>query len=295
MDPTRVSLRRLHSFRVLAETLHFGRAAELLDVTQPGLSQEILKLEAEVGVRLFTRTPRVSLTDAGQLLLEASFDLMNASALFTRTVESLPVDAKRKLFLAVTPSILHRNLEQMIEVLQTADSLLEIHIHELNTVSSMQAVQDRHADIAIAHGSADDVAPALTTKLISKEDLCLAAPRNWEGNVRSFLQERPFIIFRREVSPQFHDRIVRALDAIGVKPRIHHQTSSWASTVHMVRQGFGVAAVPQIYSRVHAKTADLQFFDMPTPVASDIWAAIRTEDLDTYKGHVFKQLPQLLA
>lgn len=295
MDPTRVSLRRLHCFRVLAETLHFGRAAELLDITQPGLSQEISKLEAEVGVRVFTRTPRVTLTDAGRRLLSASGELLNASALFAREARSLAAKSRHRVVLAITPSIIHRHLGDAVAKLQADDPQLDVHVHELNTASALLAVQSGEADIAVAHGSEETERPMLTTRLISREDLCFAAPVHWQGSAEELLGERPFIVFRREVSPQFHDRIVRALEVNGARPSVQHHTSSWASTLELVRRGFGVALVPWVYAHGYAADPKLRFEEMETPVASDIWAAIRTEDVEGYKGRVFGKLPSLLA
>ena len=75
-----LDLTKLRAFVTLAEHLHFGRAAEALHLTQPGLSRQIQTLERQLGVRLLERDRRnVALTEAGRQLLEDALPLLEAA------------------------------------------------------------------------------------------------------------------------------------------------------------------------------------------------------------------------
>ncbi|MFC3823575.1 LysR family transcriptional regulator [Planomonospora venezuelensis] len=81
MERPELPLPQLHAFVVLAEELHFGRAAARLGVAQPPLSQQIRRLEDRVGHPLFSRGPgRVALTPAGRELLPAALRVLTGLA-----------------------------------------------------------------------------------------------------------------------------------------------------------------------------------------------------------------------
>src|ERR1700712_4450891 len=88
-EPAEVSPRLLRCFVVLAEELHFGRAADRLYVAQPALSRSIQQLERLLGQRLFVRTTRsVELTPNAQVLLPAAREVLDALSLLAGEVAS---------------------------------------------------------------------------------------------------------------------------------------------------------------------------------------------------------------
>src|ERR1700733_14559636 len=75
-----VELRQVRYFLAVAEELHFGRAAERLHIVQPAVSQQVARLERELGVRLLERSPRrAQLTAAGQRVLDAAREALAAA------------------------------------------------------------------------------------------------------------------------------------------------------------------------------------------------------------------------
>ena len=83
-----MEFRHLRCFVVLAEELHFGRAAQRLAMTQPPLTMAIQQLEASVGARLFLRNSRgVQLTEAGQAFVPSARALLEQAQQKRRTPE----------------------------------------------------------------------------------------------------------------------------------------------------------------------------------------------------------------
>src|ERR671914_3315 len=99
-----VDPRLLRPFVVLAGELHFGRAAERLHVTQPALSQQIARLERQLGVQLFARArTRVELTDAGAAMLAPARAAVEAAAAATEVARAYAGGEAGELALGLSP------------------------------------------------------------------------------------------------------------------------------------------------------------------------------------------------
>lgn len=164
---------QLHLFVAVAEELHFGRAAARVGMAQPPFSQQIRKLEAELGLRLLTRTSRrVALTSAGERLLDDARALLAKRAeviTAARRAAGGEIGALRVGFGAssafgVMPNIVRRFRAQLPEV--------TLQLHERESAEIGAALASGELDIAIVRGPYKH--EGVTAELLSREPLALA-------------------------------------------------------------------------------------------------------------------------
>jgi DNA-binding transcriptional LysR family regulator len=144
-----IELRHLRYFLAVADELHFGHAAERLHVAQPGLSQAILKLEDELGVRLFNRTSRVvTLTEAGRTLTAHAQEVL--------TGFNLAVSEARRaggssdvLRVGYVPYMPLRSLQTFLEALDGAEPAVRPEVSHLGTADQLERLHNAELDIGI--------------------------------------------------------------------------------------------------------------------------------------------------
>ncbi|MEV4054724.1 LysR family transcriptional regulator [Amycolatopsis sp. NPDC049688] len=147
-----MELRQLKYFVTVAEELHFGRAAERLHIVQPAVSQQVRRLERELGVALFTRTTRsVVLTEAGQRFLpEARAVLAAARRAEDSVVSSRPSEALVRLG---TSEGLGDRLDGLLRAFARLCPSASLELLHAPTLDRLQRVRDGALDATIVRGS----------------------------------------------------------------------------------------------------------------------------------------------
>jgi DNA-binding transcriptional LysR family regulator len=148
--------RHLRYFTVVAEELHFGRAAEVLGIAQPPLSQSIQRLERELDVELFDRSRRrIELTPAGRLLLDEAHSLV-AGEQRMRALMHMVRDGKLGTLRAgVPPETPARTLQALLRRLADEVPGLDVDLHELTTDVQVRMLADAQLDIGLLHHPVD--------------------------------------------------------------------------------------------------------------------------------------------
>ncbi|WP_062993523.1 LysR family transcriptional regulator [Nocardia anaemiae] len=144
-----MELRALRYFVTVADELHFGRAADRLHIAQPAVSRQIARLERELGVRLFDRSPRrVRLTEAGHRVLDAAREAL-AAADRVRVAASPRAGVMR---IGTGTGQFTARLERGIDALRERDPAFDVVLVDLPLTARLNALRQREIDLALARG-----------------------------------------------------------------------------------------------------------------------------------------------
>ncbi|MEX3958290.1 LysR substrate-binding domain-containing protein [Trinickia sp. EG282A] len=256
-----MDLRRIRYFVVLAETLHFGRAALRLNIAQPPLSQQIRVLEEELGAQLFDRgNRRVDLTPAGKALLPEARALLAQA----ERVSTVAARAQRgeigELRVGLTGSAAFTALIPRL-ILKYRQRFPGVHlrIEELTTQEQLAALLEQRLDVAIVRGiSAPDLPPTLRATRLFEDSLIVALPPHHRLTAAAkpltigALADETFVMYPRESGTGVYDQIIALCRQAGFAPRIGQEARAAPTIVGLVAAGLGVALVPESLRSMNA-------------------------------------------
>ena len=252
-----MKLHYLKYFCVLAEELHFHRAADRLAISQPPLSAGIKALEEELGVQLLRRNSKmVELTSAGSAFLIEAREILDRVSRIGGLVRAFDAGLKGRLDIGISGSLLYREAPKIISTFQAQLPSIDVVLHELSTAEQIERLGRRQIHAGFLHGSK---VPAQLTSMSLKDDqfvLCLPESHALAGrssvDLRDLAEDR-FVMFTREAAPSNHDNVIAVFSAVGIHPRTIHSARTWATIVTMVSQVSGVALVPRSVSRARVE------------------------------------------
>ena len=249
-----LTFRQLRYFLVLAEELHFGRAAERLHISQPPLSASLKQLEEDLGARLLDRSGRqVTLTPAGELFRQQAGRLLNQLGDARDMVRRLGHATGGRLRIGFTPTMLFRSVPSAVAAFRTRYPDVELQLLEHNSADQLEALALGRIDLGFIH--ALPLPDSVNSLTIAEEPFvcCLPGDHPLAGRRRIALEElahAPLVMFSRSLASHYHDRIMSLFRMVDVEPRVRHEVSQWLTIVAMVANGMGVSLVPR--ALVHA-------------------------------------------
>jgi len=249
-----IELRNWRQFLALAQTLHFGRAAEQLHMTQPPLTLAIQQLERRLGAKLFERTRRsVALTPVGAALVEPARQLLQqAAALPLRARGALAGDVGR-VRLGFVSTVGFGPLPLWLRAFRDAQPGIAVELIEATSDVQLKALAQREIDAGFmlhAPGLAPGALPGLARLSLGVEPLVLALPDAppWAGARRlkpAALLAQPLVIFPRAATPSLFDAVLAFYHHHGATPVIAQEATQMQTIVNLVSAGLGIALVPR--------------------------------------------------
>ncbi len=246
-----MEIRHLRYFCVLAEQLHFTKAALLLNVAQPALSHQIKQLEDELGTQLVERTNRrVRLTPAGEVFLTRATRILEQLDQAARETARLGQGDAGVLVIGVVSTAVCSVLPELLRRFRREFPHIAIDIREMEPGEQVEALRKETIDIGPLFLCIQD--PALDSTVVSRERLIIALPTGHRAAAHEKvrlreLADETFLIPRQQSVPGFHELVLETLKNGGVgAPRLQ-PTRLLNTAVFLVSGQLGVALVPESF------------------------------------------------
>ena len=273
-----MNFRQLSYFIAVAEELHFGRAAERLDMAQPPLSRAIKQFEEELEASLFNRgRSAITLTQAGERLLERGKTIMAQLEDTKLEVRRLGQGAEGRLRIGFVGSATFGILPNIIRSYRANYPSVNLSLIPMNNANLHRALVSRELDVAFARPTLKD--PEFLSKHLMEEKLILALPDIVDTGTRTVaklerLMTHNLILYPERPRPSYADMVLKAVEDAGFKAPLRIWCMDLQTALSLVAVGEGVCIVPE--SVANAPRKGMKFLNIDPEIA-------RTELSLTYR------------
>ncbi|MDT7857384.1 LysR family transcriptional regulator [Rubrivirga sp. S365] len=241
-----MELRHLRYFVAVAEELHFGRAAARSFVAQPTLSQQIKTFEGEVGARLFERSPRVSLTPVGAVLLPHARRVLDEAARAEAAVRAAAEGRAGALRVGYEAPIMRDGLAESIRAFRADVPDAGLHFWEAGSREQVEAVREGRADAGLVLLPVDE--RGVEVRALAESPIFVVLPEGHrlagrETVALAELSDEPQVAWARDPAPEVYDQYLRACGAAGFVPRVVQEVRHVESLLGLVAAGVGVGTM----------------------------------------------------
>jgi len=254
-----IDLKQLKYFLAVAEEKSFSRAAERLHISQPPLSQQIMKLESELGVRLFARTTRTfELTVAGKALMVEAADMLGRMRMTIDTVRQIDRGEVGRLRVGIVGSAMWGPIPSLLEEFQSKFPKVTWTIHEFGPTVQYEALRAKQIDVGFWREpklDEDDLRnDNLRQELCFRENVCVALNEHHplakhDAIELTDIAGEPMLTLALDKSA-FPRYLIQCCVKAGFHPAIFQEASEPQTLLAMVGAGLGVALMPETTSRI---------------------------------------------
>lgn len=266
IDP---EMRLLRYFVAVAEERHFGRAAERLHMAQPPLSQQIRKLEHQLGVELIDRSRRpIELTDAGNALFEeAALCLVHGQRAFA-AARRAATGKLGHLRIGALQAAVDGVLSYVMRAHRRENPDVKLQLDELSTTDQIGGLIEHRLDIGFLRGPVDE--PTLTVQTLIEDPLaaviCDDHPLVEQHRIApALLADEPIILWTRSAAPTTYGDVVELFRQYRIQPYVVEEIARIQTILALVAAGAGIALLPTSFINLNRQGVQFRPLHEPVP------------------------------
>lgn len=273
-------LRHLRCFVTVAETLNFTEAAQRLGIAQPSLTQQIQRLERQLGYPLFDRgragRSRIALTEVGQTFLPDARRALLAAENSMHDARRCGAGMSGQLRIGFVSSCAASVLAPLISRFRMANPNVQLVLRECTTGQQVDELLAGQLDVALGR-DVEVYSGDFASIYLDSDEIMAVIPKNHrlskhkKISMRS-LADEDFIFFPEARGAAFYRRMVAPCLRAGFKPRVVQETAEWLTLMALVSAGLGVSLVPRRVCANVPRAAVARPIDDPLAVtAISLW------------------------
>lgn len=266
-----MDINQLRCFVAVGKELHFGRAAQKMEMMPASLSRFIRLLEEDLGVRLLNRSTRnVSLTAEGALFFDDASKLIDQFDALAKRFKVGLKDERRTLRIGAIDSAARGLVPALLNLFVPLHPHSDIHIIEDKTINLIPKLKSGWLDMIFIR-EPQSIDASLAVRFITRESCVLAVPiqhvlAQRERVAVADFQHEAMIIPDRRTRPHSHDLTMSLFKLAGFTPHIAQFAEEKQTILSLVSAGLGLAVVPASYRTMNSDSVSYIALDLPEEI-----------------------------
>ncbi|MBY4890068.1 LysR family transcriptional regulator [Pantoea sp. DY-15] len=266
-----MDINQLRCFVAVGKELHFGRAAQKMEMMPASLSRFIRLLEEDLGVRLLNRSTRnVSLTAEGALFFDDASKLIDQFDVLAKRFKVGLKDERRTLRIGAIDSAARGLVPALLNLFVPLHQHSDIHIIEDKTINLIPKLKSGWLDMIFIR-EPQSIDASLAVRFITRESCVLAVPiqhalAGREQVAVADFQHEAMIIPDRRTRPHSHDLTMSLFKLAGFTPHIAQFAEEKQTILSLVAAGLGLAVVPASYRTMNSDSVSYIALDLPEEI-----------------------------
>jgi DNA-binding transcriptional LysR family regulator len=275
---------QLRCFVAIATELHFGRAAQRLNMTQPPLSRQLQQLEHALGVRLLERGPHaVRLTPAGQAFLPEAQRLLEAAQSAALAARRAETGEEGSIALGYVAGASFSVLPKLVAEASARLPRVQIVLRDLSSSEQLEALRTGRLDAGIVR---PPVASADFDSLsLLREPFVVALPAGHRLAARRRLRLQDLdgenlVMYEPGQGGRMYELLTSVFHTAGITPRYVQQVRQTYCMLGLVASGVGLALLQRSASRLSMEGAVIRPMALPAHAVSELCLVWRRKDVE---------------